>query len=258
MSISGKVIDFSYIPYMIRETIFKTHEQRDSQGFRIRGHEVQRIETFSDAVFAFAVTLLIVSLEVPKTFGELLVSMRGFFMFAVCFALLMTVWFQQHTWFRRYALDDTATVVLNSLLIFVVLFYVYPLKFLSSLLFGETIYGAGKSPFSIRPADGSLLMIIYTAGYTTIYLIFLLMYRHALRKKRLLQLSPLEEYDTRTMLYAQLAMVLIGICVAILALLLPPDKGGLAGLFFFAIGPAMWLVHGRRAVRRKMLEGHQE
>ena len=30
----------------------------------MRGHEVKRIEAFSDAVFAFAVTLLIVSLEV--------------------------------------------------------------------------------------------------------------------------------------------------------------------------------------------------
>lgn len=36
--------------------------------FRFRGHEVRRIEAFSDAVFAFAVTLLIVSLEVPRSF----------------------------------------------------------------------------------------------------------------------------------------------------------------------------------------------
>ena len=41
-------------------------------GFRWRGLEMHRIEGFSDAVLAFAVTLLVVSLEVPHTFGELL------------------------------------------------------------------------------------------------------------------------------------------------------------------------------------------
>jgi len=35
----------------------------------------------------------------------------------------------------------------------IVLFYVYPLKVLFSLLFGDRIYGDGRSPFSIRRTD---------------------------------------------------------------------------------------------------------
>jgi uncharacterized membrane protein len=236
---------------MIRETIFKPLEHQHNQGFRMRGGEIKRIETFSDAVFAFAVTLLIVSLEVPKSFEELIVTMRGFFAFAVCFLLLMLIWYQQHLWFRRYALDDVTTVVLNAMLIFIVLFYVYPLKFVFTLWFGDGSYGTGKGHYSIKEEDIPWLMAIYGLGYTVIYLIFFFMYAHALRKKGELQLSPAEIFDTRTMIYVQLTMAGIGFCVVVLAMALPVAYSGVVGLFFFAIGPSMGLLHWRRAAIRK-------
>ncbi|HWB18979.1 MAG TPA: TMEM175 family protein, partial [Phycisphaerales bacterium] len=54
-------------------------------GFRHRGREVSRLEGFSDAAFAFAVTLLVISLEVPNSFDGLLDVLRGLPAFAVCF-----------------------------------------------------------------------------------------------------------------------------------------------------------------------------
>ena len=71
-------------------------------GFRWRSHEITRVEGFSDAVFGFAVTLLIVSLEVPHTSGELLATMRGFGAFVVTFMMLAGLWYSQFTFFRRY------------------------------------------------------------------------------------------------------------------------------------------------------------
>src|SRR5262245_759916 len=75
-------------------------------GFRWRSREITRVEGFSDAVFAFAVTLLVVSLEVPQTFHELRESMDGFVAFALGFALLFWIWFQQYLFFRRFGLTD--------------------------------------------------------------------------------------------------------------------------------------------------------
>jgi len=118
--------------------------QSSNKEFRLRGHEVKRIEAFSDAVFAFAVTLLIVSLEVPRSFEELMISMRGFFAFSICFLFLMLIWYEQNVFFRRYGLHDVITITLNAILIFLVLFYVYPLKFLLTLIFSDQIYGAGN------------------------------------------------------------------------------------------------------------------
>jgi uncharacterized membrane protein len=74
---------------------------------------VTRLEGFSDAVFAFSVTLLVVSLEVPKTFEELMAAMRGFVAFGVCFAVLANVWFNHVRFFRRYGLQTPWVVFLN-------------------------------------------------------------------------------------------------------------------------------------------------
>src|SRR6266436_10360999 len=116
----------------------------DNKKFRWRSHEVSRTEGLSDAVFGFAITLLVVSLEVPRTFGELMYAMRGFGAFAISFTLLFIVWFNQYKFFRRYGLQDNLTVCLNAVLLFVVLFYVYPLKFLFTFLVSLFTGGHGQ------------------------------------------------------------------------------------------------------------------
>lgn len=236
----------------MRKFLFDRRPAAD-EGFHFRGHEIRRIETFSDAVFAFAVTLLIVSLEVPKTFEELLISMRGFVAFGICFSLLLLIWYEQHVFFRRYGLDDRTTILLNAALLFIVLFYVYPLKFLFTLIFSDDIYGAGKSPFSIKEGQIVQLMTIYGLGYIIIYAIFLLLYVHALRKKALLQLNQLELFDTRTKIYSHTILIGIGTLCIFLAYLFPPRMAGTSGMFYMLIGPAFWIYFGRRHRIRKRI-----
>src|SRR5215472_3679531 len=107
--------------------------------FRWRGGEITRLEAFCDVVFGFALTLLVVSLEVPRNYGELMAAMRGFVPFAICFAQPVMIWRAHYIFSRRYGLEDGYTVFLNVVLLFVVLFYVYPLKFVFTMLFLQII-----------------------------------------------------------------------------------------------------------------------
>src|SRR5882672_8088015 len=156
----------------------------DEPGFRWRGGEISRIEGLSDAVFAFAVTLLVVSLEAPKRFDDLLRLMHGFVTFGICFALLLMIWHAQYIYFRRYSLDDKTSFLLNAALLFVVAFYVYPLKFLFTV-FTDALTGyhevdaAGKAITAMQAQDWRPLMMIYGGGFIALYVIFALLYMHA-------------------------------------------------------------------------------
>ena len=96
--------------------------------------ELSLLEAFSDAVFAFALTLLVVSLEVPRSYDELRQALHNFIAFAITFAALIWIWYQHYVFFHRYGLNDGVMVTLNAALLFVVLLYVYPLKFLCQYL----------------------------------------------------------------------------------------------------------------------------
>src|SRR5215831_13157659 len=131
--------------------------------FRWRGGEITRLEAFCDVVFGFALTLLVVSLEVPRNYQELMAALRGFVPFAACFAQLILIWRAHYRFSRRYGLEDPYTVFLNVVLLFLVLFYVYPLKFVFTLLFDEV---RGHAPGGeLGWHEASVLMRIYAAGF---------------------------------------------------------------------------------------------
>ena len=138
---------------------------------------MSRVDGFSDVVFGFALTLLVVSLEVPKTYAELHEMVRGFLPFAISFLLLLMIWFAHFQFFRRYGLDDFRTIVLNSCLLFVVLFYVYPLKFLFGLMVGGLL-GADRGP-RITETQTPELMLLYGSGFAAIYLLIAALYWNA-------------------------------------------------------------------------------
>ncbi len=217
-----------------------------------RSHEPSRLETFSDAVFAFAVTLIIVSLEVPKSFDELFETMKGTLSFAVCFAVLFQIWNNQNLFFRRYGLNDTWTVVLNGILLFVVLVYAYPLKFLASLVFSDNTYWLnGRLHEMIQTIQIPTLMLIYGAGFTIIYLSFFLMYANARRQGKELNLNAKELFETETITFLNLICASIGAIAMLLAWLLPLEYVGYSGFFYCTIGFAYWIWYSYRGRKER-------
>lgn len=218
--------------------------------FRWRGGEVSRIEGFTDAVFAFAVTLLVVSLEVPHTFSELLHVMRGFFAFGICFAVLISIWHEHYVFFRRYGLQDAPTIWLNALLLFVVLFYIYPLKFLFTLVIDRIVLRipppAGEGATS---DEARTLFLVYGAGVIAVFGMLALLYAHALRQRDDLELDSTEVFHTKSSIGRNLLGALVGAVSIVVALLAPDRLVGLAGYAYFLFGVAFG-IHGAIAGRR--------
>lgn len=215
-----------------------------TEGFSPRGEDVWRVEAFSDAVFAFAVTLLVVSLEVPSTFDELLAAMQGFFAFGICFALLLSVWYEHYKYFRRYGLRDTPTVWLNSVLLFLVLFYVYPLKFLFTLVTDQLLgfsqevrLPGGARVEMIEPSQWPLLMAIYGGGFVAVQLVFVLLYLRAYQLRGTLGLGAYEVSVTREEIQGFLLNVSVGLVSVAVVVLGGQGAVSLAGLVYVLIFP---------------------
>jgi uncharacterized membrane protein len=214
--------------------------------------EVTRLEGFSDAVFGFAITLLVVSLEVPATYDDLMAAFRGLPVFAITFAMLLLVWHEHHTFFRQFGPQDGVTIWLNGLLLFVVMVYIYPLKFLFAMLAGVT-GGAGRGPDGlpaamIRHDQVVPLMVMYGIGFVSIFAVLALMYLHAARLERLG--APGTERDSGSRLDALIGAGHCGVYVLVgllsIAIAVIGDSAlwtGIAGMSYGAIGPFQAIYH---------------
>ena len=235
---------------MVREKLMAHQHEK---GFRWRGGEIARIEGLSDAVFAFAVTLLVVSLEVPKTFTELAVVMRGFFPFVICFGLLMQVWHEQYRYFRRYNLQDSMSTFLNCVLLFLVLFYVYPLKFLFTYLISQWMHFPMKEAM-IEGEQVPQLMAIFSGGYLAVSCIFIVLFGHALRKRDVLELNAVEVFATRTSIGAAMLQALVALISVCIALFGPHNMVGLSGFVYpMLLSPGFTLYYMVRGRKQRLL-----
>jgi uncharacterized membrane protein len=215
--------------------------------FRNRAHEVSRIEAFSDVIFGFAISLLVVSLEAPKTYAQMMEMLRGFFPFAICFWIFIDIWFEHHHFYKRYGLQDSVTMALNTLLLFVILFYVYPLKYMFTLFTNEILGHPSDVPASGAP----FLYTIYGIGVASVFWLLAAMYGHAWHQRKELELNGVEEIDTLERVYDNFFMGLFGVISVILA---HTPLARLAGLVYFFICIPKTIVPWRMGIKRTKRE----
>jgi uncharacterized membrane protein len=155
-----------------------------SNVMRVRRHQPTRLEGFVDSAFAFAVTLIVISIgHVPGSVEDMLQAMRGLPAFAVCFMLIARIWAAHRSWGRHYDIEDGRTLILSLTLVFLVLIYVYPLRLLFSMTF-ESMSGGWlvDQPVHLRNAeDLRAAYIVFGLGLGAIAIVFILLFRHALK-----------------------------------------------------------------------------
>jgi uncharacterized membrane protein len=118
-----------------------------------------RLEAFSDGVFGFAITLLVLGVEVPtlKTANDaelriaLLQALSQLVPYVTSFATIGIIWLNHHAMFHSVERVEHTTLTLNLLLLLVVTFIPYPTAVLSrygalpssAFLYGCTLTALG-------------------------------------------------------------------------------------------------------------------
>ena len=184
-----------------------------------------RLESISDSIFAFAATLVVVSLDVPDSFDLLKDNLRSFISFGLSFFALVMLWKVHYNFFRRTDIIDNWVIALNMILMFVILFFVYPLKFLTYLFVGE---GRITSPNEL-----SELFQLYGLGFALVFICVSLMYYHVARKE--------EDESKKEMLQFYFRHYGIFVIVAFMSMLLAYLQLGLRfggpGFAYALLGP---------------------
>ena len=188
-------------------------------------HNISRIEAFSDAVFAFAATLLVVNVDIGVDIEAMdKASITSFLSFFVSFFVLVGLWWVHYNFFRRTDYMDNWIIALNVVLLFVVLYYVFPLKSLVKSWMGE-----GISTWSSLAS----LFLMYGLGFLLIFLCFALMYFRAYKK------TKATENSTNLYFYFRhfLIFSFVGLISVILAYMELGIQYGLPGFAYVLIGP---------------------
>jgi uncharacterized membrane protein len=158
-----------------------------------------RLEAFSDGVFAIAITLLVLDIHVPEPGSgrlghELLAQWPSYAAYVISFITIGIIWMNHHVAFSRLRAVDHSILIWNLML----LLSVGILPFTTSLMATYLKEGSGDS----------LAAAIYGASFLVMGAIFVLVNRQILfRRPELLREPIAPEAARRTLFFAALGQI---------------------------------------------------
>lgn len=208
------------------------------RGFRLRGSEMTRLETFIDAAFAFAISMLVIAAQqIPDDIASLLAAFKNVPTFICSIAVLGIFWRGHWLWSRRYGLEDGVSILISWAMIVTILIFIYPLK----AIFGAMWYllsngQVGKSPsLHTTEAQARSIFAIYALGLIAISAEILLLNLRAWQLRGPLRLNAREQLMTRGELTGWSIPMSVGLVSLVFSFALPIEKIAWCGWVYFSM-----------------------
>lgn len=193
-------------------------------------NETARIEAFSDGVFAIAITLLILEIQVPPQtpHGGLAAALThlwpSYLAFLATFMTIGIMWLNHHRLFTLINKNDDGLIAFNLLLLLGITWLPFPTALLAEHLQGPH-------------ADQKTAALVYAGSFFAIAIIFNVMWRYACRVKivheHLNVIAITKQYALGPIMYAGLAVVAFFSAVWCLVL-------SILFALYFALPPSLW------------------
>jgi hypothetical protein len=229
------------------------------RGFRLRGIEMTRLETFIDAAFAFAISMLVIAAQqIPDNIQALLAAFKNAPTFVCSIAVLGIFWRGHWLWSRRYGLEDGVSILISWAMIVTILIFIYPLKAIFGAMWYFLSDGQVGQPFSLHTTESQARTIfaIYSLGLIAISGEILLLNLRAWQLREPLRLNARERLVTGDEVTGWTIPVSVGIVALVLALTLPIEKVAWSGWVYFSMAILVpvhkWFL-GRRLERASHL-----
>ena len=225
------------------------------RGFRLRGMEMTRLETFIDAAFAFAISMLVIAAQqIPDNIQALLAAFKNVPTFVCSIAVLGIFWRGHWLWSRRYGLEDGVSILISWTMIVTILILIYPLKAIFGAMWFLISSGQVGQPFSLHTteAQARTIFVIYALGLVALSAEILLLNLRAWQLQEPLRLNAREKFFTRWEVFGWSIPMMVGLVSLVLALTLPINQIAWSGWLYFSMAI---LVPIQREWRRQRSRG---
>lgn len=182
----------------------------------------RRLDSFVDAAFAFAVTLVIVSTAAPSGLDELANVLGRAPSIIASFALIVMFWLGYRSVSRLTPHRDALTTALCLAIVLLVTLYVFPLRLMFETAFHLASGGLlpGRN-LARSPADFRFLYAAYGIGYLALSGLFCALYGLALKRSGSTRLEGDPRLEARIWMVCWTIMIAVATVSILLALLGP-------------------------------------